>query len=98
METISIALLCSLIGVCCTVITLSRNKNKDLQSSTRESAKMEAKLDYIGQGVNSLQIKFERFESDLTNKVDKMNERLIRAEESTKSAHHRIDTIEGKEE
>ncbi len=52
---------------------------------------MATKLDFISQGVNNIQVKIEAQE----NKFIAMNERITRVEESTKSAHHRIDTIKG---
>ncbi|WP_160688298.1 hypothetical protein [Clostridium sp. C2-6-12] len=90
METISIALLCSVIGVCITIATFTRNRTKDAQTETKEGAIMAAKLDFISQGVNNIQVKMEAQEG----KMGTMNERITRVEESTKSAHKRIDDIE----
>ena len=90
METISIALLCSVIGVGITIATFNRNKTKDAQMETKEGAIMATKLDFISQGVNNIQVKMEAQE----NKFGAMGERITRVEESTKSAHKRIDDIE----
>lgn len=90
METISIALLCSVIGVCLTIATFNRNKTKDAQMETKEGAIMATKLDFISQGVNNIQVKMEAQE----NKFGAMSERITRVEESTKSAHKRIDDVE----
>lgn len=92
METISIALVCSIIGVFGTVLTLNRNKNKDVEEKARSDGKIDAKLDFISQSTSSLQADFKSLKFD----IGSMNERLIKCEESTKSAHHRIDSLKDK--
>ncbi|MBN1039010.1 hypothetical protein DVW12_09880 [Clostridium botulinum] len=90
METISIALICTILGVVMSYATFQRNKDNSIRAETKEGAIMATKLDFISQGVNNIQVKIEAQE----NKFVAMNERITRVEESTKSAHHRIDTIE----
>ncbi|NFO15507.1 hypothetical protein FDB34_15210 [Clostridium botulinum] len=91
METISIALICTILGVVMSYATFQRNKDNSIRAETKEGAIMATKLDFISQGVNNIQVKIEAQE----NKFVAMNERITRVEESTKSAHHRIDTIKG---
>ncbi|NFF80446.1 hypothetical protein FDA09_14535 [Clostridium botulinum] len=91
METISIALICTILGVVMSYATFQRNKDNSIRAETKEGAIMATKLDFISQGVNNIQVKMEAQE----NKFITMNERITRVEESTKSAHHRIDTIKG---
>ena len=55
---------------------------------------MGAKLDFISQGVNNIQVKMEAQEG----KMELMNEKIIRVEESTKSAHKRINELFEKNE
>lgn len=90
METISIALICTILGVTISYLTFQRNKDNAIRAETKENAIVAAKLDFISQGVNNIQIKMESQEGKMTE----MNERLIRVEESTKSAHKRINDIE----
>ncbi|NFO31059.1 hypothetical protein FDB41_12335 [Clostridium botulinum] len=90
METISIALICTILGVIMSYATFQKNKDNSIRAETKEGAIMATKLDFISQGVNNIQVKIEAQE----NKFVTMNERITRVEESTKSAHHRIDTIE----
>ena len=86
METISIALICTILGVVMSYATFQKNKDNSIRAETKEGAIMATKLDFISQGVNNIQVKIEAQE----NKFIAMNERITRVEESTKSAHHRI--------
>lgn len=90
METISIALICTILGVAISYLTFQRNKDNAIRAETKESAIVAAKLDFISQGVNNIQVKLESQEA----KTTEINERLIRVEESTKSAHKRINDLE----
>lgn len=90
METISIALICSIIGAGISYFTFQRNRTNDIRADTREEADTRAKLDYISRGVDDIRVDIKTQD----RKINDMNERLIRAEESTKSAHRRIDGLE----
>lgn len=90
METISIALACTIVGAVISYATFQRNRGHDIRADTREEADTKAKLDYISRGVDD--IKLDNKQRD--REILKMNERLIRVEESVKSAHKRIDGIE----
>lgn len=89
METISIALIGTLLGVIISFATFQLNKSNSIRAETKEGAIMGAKLDFISQGVNNIQVKMEAQEG----KMELMNEKIIRVEESTKSAHKRINEI-----
>ncbi|MEW9093795.1 MAG: hypothetical protein AB2417_01830 [Clostridiaceae bacterium] len=56
METISIALLCSVIGAVIVLITFSRNKDKDLKKNTKEETIMSTRIDYIAKGVDDIRL------------------------------------------
>ena len=89
METISIALLCSVVAAFVAITTMNRNKEKDSTEQARSDGRIDAKLDFISQSTTSLQSDFKGLKMD----IGQMNERLIKCEESTKSAHHRIDGL-----
>lgn len=77
-------------GFIISYFTFHGNRDKDLISDARDNAKISAKLDHISGAVDSM-----RIDSRATDKhIATMNERVIRVEESTKSAHKRIDTLE----
>lgn len=90
METISIALACTVISLIISYATFYRNKGHDIRADTREEADTKAKLDYISRGVDDIKLDNKQRDREML----KMNERLIRVEESVKSAHKRIDGIE----
>ena len=68
----------------------TRNNKKDVAEEASEKAIISTKLDGISNGVRNVEVKMESTNNTIVN----MNERLIRVEESTKQAHHRINTIE----
>lgn len=90
METISVGLICTITGVAISFAAFQTSKYNSIKKETKENAIMATKLDFISQGVNNIQVKMEAQE----NKFGAMSERITRVEESTKSAHKRIDEIE----
>lgn len=69
-------------------------RDKGIAEETREtaqqSAKISTKLDHISVGVDNLRIDLKANEKHLAS----INERVVRVEESSKSAHRRIDGIQ----
>jgi hypothetical protein len=90
MDATTIGVICAILGMIIGVLGYKRTATKDMQAETKEGAIMATKLDFISQGVNNIQVKMEAQE----NKFGAMNEKIIRIEESTKSAHKRIDEFE----
>ncbi len=90
METISIALICSVIGATVSYLTFQRNKSNSIRADTREEAETRTKLDYISKGVDDIRIDIKAQQRD----IQELKEKVIRVEESTKSAHKRINDIE----
>lgn len=71
---------------------LKNNKRSEMQDTKSEAfsqAIIEVKLDTIVRDVGDI----KRGSEGIEKSVLAINERLIRSEESTKSAHHRIDEI-----
>ncbi|MBB6446440.1 hypothetical protein [Bacillus benzoevorans] len=70
------------------------DKEKDVKNDTKEDAKesaeLKAQLSYISKGVDDIRIDIKTNERQMVL----FGERLARNEESTKSAHKRIDTLE----
>lgn len=90
MENVSIALACTLLGAILSILTFQRNKGRDIRADTKEEAETKAKLDYISKGVDDIKIDFKVQQREM----QELKERVIKNEESTKSAHRRIDAIE----
>ena len=89
METISIALICTILGVAISYLTFQKNKDNAIRAETKEDAETKAQLDYISKCVDDirLDIKFQ------DRKIEDLKERVTRVEESTKQAHKRINDI-----
>jgi hypothetical protein len=75
-------------------LAFSLNKQKETKTETRQDARIQAQLEYIGKGVDDIRI-------DLKANKDSVSELKVyvaRVEESNKSLHKRVDKLEGKGE
>lgn len=91
MDNITVGLLCTILGAILSYLTFQKNNKKDIRADTREEAETKTKLDYISKGVDDIKIDFKVQQRDM----QELKERVIKNEESVKSAHKRIDGIEG---
>ena len=89
---IEITLLIAVIGCLIGVAGFIKGTRKDGKTDGQELASIKGNLDYIARGIDDIRLE----QKDQARKIDSQNERLIRNEESTKSAHRRIDKLEGK--
>lgn len=70
-----------------------RNDVKDIEEKVTRDAVINVKLDDISSDVKDI-----KFDISATNKkVEEIDKRVVAVEQSAKSAHHRIDRLEGKE-
>ena len=90
METISIALACTIIVAVISYATFQRNRGHDIRADTREEAETRTKLEYISKGVDDIRIDIKTQQRD----IHELKERIIKNEASIKSAHKRIDDVE----
>ena len=70
-----------------------RSDTSDIERKAAETATINVKLDQIGRDVKDIKDDITVTKKD----VQSLTERVITLEQSTKSAHHRIDGLEGKE-
>lgn len=70
-----------------------KSNDKDIADKVARDTKINCKLDEISSDVKD--VKYDM--SATRSKVENMDKRLVVVEQSVKSAHHRIDRIEGKE-
>lgn len=96
METLDIV-----IGVFCTVlggvlgyVAFLKGTKKDSEDEGKQDGTILTELGYIKGGVDDIKRKQEKQDEQYLG----MSERVARVEESAKSAHHRIDRLEGREE
>lgn len=91
--TIEVALLLSVVSVSFSIFFgLKNNKRsdtKDIEDRVRENTKINMKLDNIAS--NTSDIKSEV--SEIKKEMSGHETRIIKVEDSAKSAHHRIDEI-----
>lgn len=96
--TIELTILISIISVAFAIyFGLKSNRRsdvKEIEERAANNAKVNMKLDTISTTVNDI-----KYDISATKKeVRELTERVVQIEQSAKSAHHRIDRIEGNEE
>lgn len=94
--TIEVSLLVGIVSVAFAVYfglkSNRRNDVKDIEDRAANNAKVNMKLDNISQTVNDI-----KYDISATKKeVRDLTERVVSVEQSTKSAHHRLDDFLGK--
>lgn len=87
MENLTIAAMSALVATIATVITLYKNAKKETKIDAENNTSVREEIKYISRGVED--IKFDT--KSIMSSMLSMNERLIRAEESIKNAHEKID-------
>ncbi|OPJ60335.1 hypothetical protein [Clostridium oryzae] len=93
MIDVSIGIICSIAGVFATLYTVSRYFRQDTQKESGDFTRVETKLDYVSKGVDDIRLDIK----DQGRQIKDITERLVKVEESTKSAHHRLDILEKEE-
>lgn len=74
------------------IVVVSRNRRGDTQSDAEEKAYTRAKLDSIMNGVDESRVEYRT----MRQRVDGMSTELASVKSSCASAHHRLDSIEGR--
>lgn len=94
---VEIPILISFVSVCVAgivaVTSIRRNQANDDKKEASQMTTLIVKLENIGNGVNEIKSDMRNVREDM----QELRDRLIIVEQSTKSAHHRLDTFEGKE-
>lgn len=95
---IDVSLLISFLSLCVAgvvmITNVFRNKATDDKKEASETTTLIVKLENINSGVNEIKSDMRNMRGDIQD----LRDRLIIVEQSTKSAHHRLNTMEGKEE
>ena len=73
-------------------VSLLRVFSRDGKGATKDFTRVETKIDYIGGDIKDIRDDVKA----VSVRQEDMAERLVKVEESTKSAHHRIDGLEEK--
>lgn len=95
--TIEVALLISIVSLSASIYFGLKNSKRgdraDIEAKAVETATINVKLDNIGSDVKDIKYDISAVKTDVKN----LTERMVVVEQSTKSAHHRLDGIEEKE-
>lgn len=95
---LDVSLLISFLSLCVAgvvmITSIRRDKATDDKKEASETTTLIVKLENISDGVNEIRSDMRNMRSDIQD----LRERLIIVEQSTKSAHHRLNTLEGKED
>ncbi|WP_027633397.1 hypothetical protein [Clostridium hydrogeniformans] len=88
--SVEIGVICTLLGALLGYLGFRRNENKDIKEDAKSNAHLSTTLAYISKGVDDIRLDIKAQDRRTTD----IDSRLIRVEESSKSAHKRIDTLE----
>lgn len=70
----------------------SRNVKHDVAGEASKDAELRTNMEYIKRGIDDVRVE----QKVQGQRFDQLAERVTRVEESSKSAHHRLDRLEGK--
>lgn len=90
-----VALVISIIGALsaiCAIVAFCINRGKDKYDKGDADGSLRGDVKYMRNSFDELRLDVK----EVARKQDALGERLVRVEESTKSAHKRIDTLEKK--
>lgn len=87
---VEITIICTIVGAIIGYMSYQKKNQKDIESDASQKTVVATKLDYISKGVDDIRLDIKAQDTKISNVI----ERLIKVEESTKSAHHRLDTFE----
>ena len=90
--TVLVGLVSTLLGIVVTVLKLSKDDNKEIKEKAINESKVGQEIFYISKNIEDIKFNQRTFTEEIKN----INDRLIKAEESIKNAHIRIDHIEEK--
>jgi len=82
------------VAIIVAITNLRRNNAADDRRVATETTTLIVKLENINNGVNEIKSDMRSMKSDIQD----LRDRLIIVEQSAKSAHHRIDTMEGRKD
>lgn len=90
--TVVVGLLCSMLGVLCTLAAKKRSERKDAAEEGKADGVILTELGYIKSGIDDVKRKQERTDSQYVELIT----RVTAVEASTRQAHKRVDDIMAK--
>ena len=92
MDNTTITIICTLLGAILGIVGAINYYKSKVQQDTTCNTQMKSQLDYISKGVDDIRLDIKA----QANKINDIDIRLARVEESTKSAHNRLDDLQEK--
>ena len=90
--TVLVGVASTLLGIGATLWKFKKDNNQEIKEKTISESKVGQEIFYISKNIEDIKYDQRAFTSELKN----VNERLIKAEESIKNAHARLDHLEDK--
>lgn len=90
MYNVEIGIACTLLGAILSFLTFRKTETKEVKEDGTKDGEIKATLAYISKGVDDIRIDIKANEK----RVIELSERVTRVEESTKSAHKRLDDLQ----
>lgn len=87
-----ISIICTVLGAVIGVLTYNRNRDKDVKNNAKNEAEMKVTLAHISKGVDDIKVDMRATKEQMHS----FARDLVRVEESVKSAHKRLNKLEGK--
>lgn len=91
---VSIGLVVTIVNIAIAITTFLKNNKKETKQETKEEVasitKIDTKLDVISKNVDEIRLD----NKEISRSLNTLAERVTAVEQSTKSAHHRIDLLE----
>lgn len=87
---VMISIGCSIVGAVIAVVGMLRYVKKDTQEDTRCNTTLKSDVSYIRTSVDDIRLDIKAQD----RRIGDIIERVVRVEESSKSAHKRIDELE----
>ena len=92
-EIISVvSVVCTILGVVVGMSNLRRNQRHDDKNEGAQFTRIEVQLEHISRRTDDIADCI----SDIKDEIKEHRERIVRAEESTKQAHKRLDELAGR--
>ncbi|WP_195970398.1 hypothetical protein [Clostridium thermobutyricum] len=88
--TVLVGFVGTVISIWCMLVKWKKDGAKQESQETKEQTILSTKLDYISKNIDDIKVDLRARAKENAE----LKERLIKVEESTKSAHKRIDEIE----
>jgi hypothetical protein len=92
MESVSIAIITSIITVIITILTFSKNSVLNVKNDSKENGIFSAKLDYISQGIYDIKLDNKARDKEIQELVKD----LIELKQNLISTNKRLDLLENK--